>query len=435
MNGQDKRRIVAAVKGNVKEHRRLEFKQRIELSTLNGKAEFVRDVLALANSEDEIPREPGHLVLGAKNGQVWDVTTESYDGATFRDIIRALIAPDLQVEYEELTVERVKRFGVLKIRPDPEQLYFVKKDLASQDGKKLLVAGQAWGRLGDQKVKLLGDDIIARIERIKASSSNRAMGPLLRRIAEQEDLLKSSGPAAEVRRIRYAIELETNWLGIPDELAKVIPYARDFGVGVGFEIARIMEDLAGRISAGTPLSAIQSFTGVFRAILPFSSDEAFRPRPKPIAEDARRLVRQVVNIESSIRRDGITRLHNPAIVSMCSTVTHECLRFAHTNREQGLEKGILAVLDSLIAECKRSGIPEINLSGERLQYDRDDGLLNPAEREKLFLRANEAEARHEGGSSGLSNQPLVQKADSSSFASLACRNDKRFGWERDGGRT
>jgi hypothetical protein len=51
------------IKKNAKENRRLEFKQRIELSTIGAKTESIRDVIALANSEGEAPRDDGHLVI------------------------------------------------------------------------------------------------------------------------------------------------------------------------------------------------------------------------------------------------------------------------------------------------------------------------------------------------------------------------------------
>jgi len=215
MNAQEKRRLLKAIRENSRESNRLEFKLRIDLTTPNGKAEFVRDILSLANSEGEIPREPGYFVLGFKNGQISDVAGENYDGATFRDILHAYIAPDLQVHYEELLPETCKRVGVLEITPDHQELYVVRKDFSSADDRKLLVAGQAWGRLKDQKVRLDGEDIAGRVRLIGEHTASRAIVPLRQRLTELEDLLRRSGPTAEVRRIGYAIELESDWSRIP----------------------------------------------------------------------------------------------------------------------------------------------------------------------------------------------------------------------------
>jgi hypothetical protein len=61
------------IKRNKKENCRLEFKQRIDLSTAGAKAEFIRDVIALANSEGECPRNDSHLVVGFRNGKCYDI--------------------------------------------------------------------------------------------------------------------------------------------------------------------------------------------------------------------------------------------------------------------------------------------------------------------------------------------------------------------------
>jgi hypothetical protein len=77
-------------KNNKKENSRLEFKLKVDLSTPGAKAEFIRDVIALANSEGEDPRGDGHLVIGFKDGRHHDVAGEHYDGATFGQILRFL---------------------------------------------------------------------------------------------------------------------------------------------------------------------------------------------------------------------------------------------------------------------------------------------------------------------------------------------------------
>jgi hypothetical protein len=384
MNDSTKNRILRAIAQKAKENGRLEFKERIELTSTSGKAEFVRDVLALANSEGEIPREIAHLVIGVGQTSIPGIPLGTYDGATLRDIVHAYIAPDLQVEYEELPTADGVRIGVLEVTPDPQQLYIAKKDLSS-DGKKLLVAGQVWGRLGDQKVKLDGKAIVGRIAKVKDYSASQAQESLQRRLAELEEILKRSGPAADVRRIGYAIELETNWLAIPEQLSKLLPYARDFGLVVAFEIVRILKDLAGRLSAGTPITAIRSFTGVFRFILPFS----FKPRSRPSTDEERHLILDIVRTELSMAHDGATRLNNPEMVEICSKISHECLSFAHDTGERDLEQKIVSMFDSLISACAESGNLEIRKCMRLLQYYRNDGLLTDTERQEIFRREME----------------------------------------------
>jgi hypothetical protein len=79
----------------------LNSKLRVDLSTPGAKAEFIRDVIALANSEGECPRSEGHLVIGFRNGQRHDVKNENYDGARFGQILDSYIFPAVETVYEE----------------------------------------------------------------------------------------------------------------------------------------------------------------------------------------------------------------------------------------------------------------------------------------------------------------------------------------------
>jgi hypothetical protein len=72
---------------NKKENSRLEFKLLIDLTTVGSKAEFVRDVISLANSEGESPRADGLLVIGYRNGKYQDVAPAHYDGAPIGEIV------------------------------------------------------------------------------------------------------------------------------------------------------------------------------------------------------------------------------------------------------------------------------------------------------------------------------------------------------------
>src|SRR5438128_257971 len=121
------------IKKNKKEDSRLEFKLRIDLSTPGAKAEFIRDVIALANSEGEYPRKEGHLVVGFKNGRRHDIQDEHYDGATFGQILDSYVFPPVDTVYEEFGDKSRGRVGVLIVKPDANFLYVVSKRL--QDDK------------------------------------------------------------------------------------------------------------------------------------------------------------------------------------------------------------------------------------------------------------------------------------------------------------
>src|SRR5258708_25322548 len=120
MDETSKQRILDTIAGADCENQRVEFKKRIELRTAEGKAEFIRDSIAIANSAGEVPRGPGYIVIGVKKGKSFDITSEQYDGATFREILRAQVTPELEMHYHEVTTATGERVGIIEIVPDTE---------------------------------------------------------------------------------------------------------------------------------------------------------------------------------------------------------------------------------------------------------------------------------------------------------------------------
>src|SRR5258708_723976 len=101
------------IKKNVRENSRLEFKLRIDVTASGAKAEFIKDVIALANSEGEYPREDAHLVIGFNDSRIQDVRNERYDGARFGEILDSYVFPSIKSVYQEVEINRTNRVGVL----------------------------------------------------------------------------------------------------------------------------------------------------------------------------------------------------------------------------------------------------------------------------------------------------------------------------------
>jgi predicted HTH transcriptional regulator len=114
---------------NVKENSRLEFKLRIDQTMPGAKAEFIKDVIALANSEGEYPREAAHLVIGFNDGHIHDVRNERYDGARFGQILDSYVFPAIKPVYQEVEIKRASRVGMLVLKADVDTLYVANKRL------------------------------------------------------------------------------------------------------------------------------------------------------------------------------------------------------------------------------------------------------------------------------------------------------------------
>lgn len=219
------------IRKNAKENSRLEFKLRIALDSSAAKAEFIKDVIALANSEGEYPRAEGHLVIGFKDGQRRDVSIDHYNGATLGQILDSSVYPSISTEYAEFGSKR--RVGVLIIRGNANVLHVISKKFLDEKGKPLLLPGQSWGRVSDRKIELDGAAINARHQAILERKIAAATVPLHARIVKLEC---EAGPALEVKRIRFEIESAQEWSAMADLLAKLHPYAREFDHSVKNEV-------------------------------------------------------------------------------------------------------------------------------------------------------------------------------------------------------
>jgi hypothetical protein len=118
-------RLVRLLRENQAENSRIEFKRELQLSDVERKAEFVRDIISLANSEGEIPREAGLLIVGVKDGKFVDTSSQHLDGATFGQIIDALVFPRLAFEHIKVPISPDIRVDVIEVRPSIKHIYFV----------------------------------------------------------------------------------------------------------------------------------------------------------------------------------------------------------------------------------------------------------------------------------------------------------------------
>jgi hypothetical protein len=319
-------------KRNRKENSRLEFKLRIPLNEAGAKAEFVRDVIALANSNGEFPRGDGHLVIGFREGQFHDVSGEGYDGAAFGQILDAFISPTLTTLYEEFGNGKRGRIGVLTITPDEDALYLVRKQLMHND-RTLLSPGQTWGRRATRKIELDGDAIHARIAAITERSLERARSPLLQRI---ERLEQESGASLQVKHIRFVIEDTQDPTELLLNVRKLYPYASEFDNHVKKEVLQAVSCVTDRTRHGIGIDVLRAVDAVLGQLMPMGSSHHCRHRATS-AEEAG-IIRSLGDLTFDITWDACRYLRDAAIVKIGARRYWTLIRFVTLNRLRGLEK-------------------------------------------------------------------------------------------------
>lgn len=322
------RQVRLWIKTNKKEDDRLEFKRRIDLSTPDAKAEFIRDMIALANSAGEHPRKKGHLVVGVKNGRYHDIENEHYDGATFGQILDSHVVPSLDIAYEEFGNKSRGRFGVLLVKPDSNTLYVVNKKFQDDKGQPLLLPGQCWGRKSDRKIALNGEEMQARLRDILDRKIEDETGPLRARI---EKLEREGGPAFEVKRIRFDMEANAGWDAVEGYLQKLIPYAREFDHVVKHEVLNVVSDVTGRAWRGMPLVVAQSIETLLVEVMPMRAGGLLYPGREEISKDDLELLQRIEHATFDITWNACRYLRDIKVVEVAAHLYWALIRFATLN--------------------------------------------------------------------------------------------------------
>lgn len=333
-----KARVRHWIEQNSKETSRLEFKLKIELGTPGAKAEFIRDVIALANSEGEAPREDGHLVIGFKEGQPYKNKVEHYDGATFGQILDSYICPPLRYGYEKFNFAGQGRIGVLVIKPDTQVLYIVNRRLQDDNGRVLLSPGQCWGRKAGRKIELTGEEIQKRLCSIVNAHVKRAMRPLEEKINK---LQEEGGPTFEVKRIRFEMEATSDWSALEGYLDKLVPYAREFDHVVKHEVLNAVMNVTGRTRQGMPLGVAQSVDNVLMEVMPVRGGGLNYPTREEITEEDQELLKRMENATFELTWDACRYLRDMKIVEVGARLYWVLIRISTLNRLERLQSQAL----------------------------------------------------------------------------------------------
>lgn len=169
----------------------VELKTKYDLTT--DKTELLRDIIALCNPMSQDGAENiAYLIIGCKNGKIFDVSQLNLDESDLRAIIHAYVFP--QVNFTFHTVEYIgsKIIGIEIVRT--EDLYVAQKRLVTRKKKKaqgeeqedILSAGECWVRQGTAKKQLDGQQIIAYQHQFFKKKIDGQFFPILERIEQLE---------------------------------------------------------------------------------------------------------------------------------------------------------------------------------------------------------------------------------------------------------
>jgi hypothetical protein len=326
------------------ESARIEWKSQLEISQPHQKAEFIRDILSLANSEGESPRTSGFLLIGAKDGVVFSPGVR-IDGATLSQVVEAYISPKLQLKHFKLPIEDGQSIDVIEVVPHCDLVYFVAKELRDEQ-RPLLRPGETYGRSGDRKVSLSGDDICQRIGRLVQRRADAIAAPLRTEISELREAVASAGPRREAVRLVYELEHhvdEKDWEQLTVTAQKLYPYLRDEQELV----ANVVLDRIGhllRVRFGMPDQAAKEILGIAGNALPPRSHQG---PSSPISD------RELLQYEAAARMadeaayDSIKYAENLVILDSSCHLLRGIGRIANLNHCRQLASMVQAIFDRL----------------------------------------------------------------------------------------
>lgn len=141
------------------ENEHVEFKYELRISDAQDKAEFVRDIIALANAHGDADR---YLLVGVHEKRPpRDVKDLDLDDAMLQQIIESYVEPRVEFAYHQAIYDGTT-LGIVHIQRSTRRFHLVSKDLTGKDssGKhtKLLERGQIWIRRGSKKSPLTAAD-------------------------------------------------------------------------------------------------------------------------------------------------------------------------------------------------------------------------------------------------------------------------------------
>lgn len=128
------------------ENSKIEFKRTLDISTKENKAELIKDVIAIANSE--LINDPiGYYIIGVEHKQFFDISSLQLDDATLQQVINSKCYKPVDFQYRQIHIQG-RTIGVIVIPKSGERPHLVSRDYFDSHGNKLLQKGTCFIRKG-----------------------------------------------------------------------------------------------------------------------------------------------------------------------------------------------------------------------------------------------------------------------------------------------
>jgi hypothetical protein len=165
------------------------FKAELELSTVDQKAELLKDITAMANTYDDGNGDYGFIIYGVSTGKVKGISVTETDNDKLQNTVDQLLKENIApmplvylTPFEEPTGEK---WGALVIAPRNNKPYMFFKDISCQNPQKSHKKGEWFVRKGSTTSPGLPEDLA----RITQKQSELELLPLREGVRNLQDRL------------------------------------------------------------------------------------------------------------------------------------------------------------------------------------------------------------------------------------------------------
>jgi Putative DNA-binding domain len=142
---------------------KIDFKAEIETATADQKAEFLKDITAMANTYDENNADHGFLIYGVKGKTITGITQTETDTdklqSHIEQILKTYISPMPQIYVVGFKAATDEQWGVIVIPPRNSKPHMFFKDLQCTDPKRSRKKGEWFVRRGSTTDHGLPEDL------------------------------------------------------------------------------------------------------------------------------------------------------------------------------------------------------------------------------------------------------------------------------------
>jgi hypothetical protein len=183
-----------------------DYKAELMLDTQDQKAEFLKDVSAIANTVSDVYADYGFLIYGVSGKAITGTTTTERNTDslqnTIEQLVKTYLAPMVQLYVIGFTETGGQEWGVIVVTPNNNKPYMFMKDMQCQDPKRSRKRGEWFVRRGATTDPGLPEDLMMITQRQFAASIDPlkdSIRSLQGRIARMEDEYRS-GMIAVIER-------------------------------------------------------------------------------------------------------------------------------------------------------------------------------------------------------------------------------------------